>query len=600
MTVPAALSRPGPVALGFLAAGVMGALLAYGPHLGNGYTLDDHPQIEHNPLLEPGSSWLRPFRQDVWEHAREDLGRHIAYYRPMHHVIYKVVATLGGVHAASFHVASLLLHLTAGFWGYALLRRFGIPESRAALAGALFLVHGAGGEAVYSAAVMSDQVLLILLLASLGVSRAIDRSRGGIAVGWGAALLGLVAAALFTKETAVVLAAILTIYAIVIGLRRSAWIAIAAVWILTLGYLGSRGTAGADLNEELVRSGLDAGAGFLFYLRMLVAPHPLTPVHPVSTSPLMGGLGLALGGVLVAALVVLRRDRRALFLGSWALLPLLPPLLLFFLDRRVSTGILVAERYLYLSLLPGCVLLALAIGRILRGATWGLIGVGLGLVVAHAVAVGEYGSAWRNDEAYYSRALRHHPESGFALHGLGQLKLEQGEFREAESLIRRAIEVQPQVAQYHLNLGIVLAAQSRLQESIEAFREGLRLEPGIASAHTRLADALRQAGRLAEAEPHYREAARLAPRDSGALLNHGTALYVLGRRTEAVESWEQSLEAGGESAQLRFNLGMAYRELGRPEESERHLRRFVAVAPPSLAPQRQTAQGWLADSAPSR
>jgi protein O-GlcNAc transferase len=116
-------------------------------------------------------------------------------------------------------------------------------------------------------------------------------------------------------------------------------------------------------------------------------------------------------------------------------------------------------------------------------------------------------------------ALALDPDNAEALHLLGILAYQAGNYQVAAAFIGKAIARNPHVPDFHSNLGLVRRWLGDLDGAILSFREALRLQPsapaqpvsGFAVAHNNLGNALRDKGELPEAAECYREALRLAP-----------------------------------------------------------------------------------------
>ena len=108
-------------------------------------------------------------------------------------------------------------------------------------------------------------------------------------------------------------------------------------------------------------------------------------------------------------------------------------------------------------------------------------------------------------------ALALDPENAEALHLLGILAYQAGNYHAAAAFVGKAIARNPHVPDFHSNLGLVRRWLGDLDGAIRSFREALRLQPSASVAHNNLGNALRDKGELPEAAECYREALRLAP-----------------------------------------------------------------------------------------
>jgi tetratricopeptide (TPR) repeat protein len=80
-------------------------------------------------------------------------------------------------------------------------------------------------------------------------------------------------------------------------------------------------------------------------------------------------------------------------------------------------------------------------------------------------------------EELYRQILEEHPDHPDALHLLGVLAYQIGDYDVAEDLIRHAIDSDHAIADYHNNLGEVLRVTGRLDEARQHYQQALSLDP---------------------------------------------------------------------------------------------------------------------------
>ena len=88
------------------------------------------------------------------------------------------------------------------------------------------------------------------------------------------------------------------------------------------------------------------------------------------------------------------------------------------------------------------------------------------------------------------RVLQIAPDNSEALHLLGLLHGECGNYGLAATLLRRAVALDPGEASYHYNLGNVLVASGQVEQGIASLRHALELRPDYHRAHSGLYVAL--------------------------------------------------------------------------------------------------------------
>jgi tetratricopeptide (TPR) repeat protein len=114
-------------------------------------------------------------------------------------------------------------------------------------------------------------------------------------------------------------------------------------------------------------------------------------------------------------------------------------------------------------------------------------------------------------EAACRRVLAIVPTHGDALHMLGALHGERGQYAPAADFFRKATDVDSQAVHYWLSLGMALYRLGRLDDAAATLRKAVALRPDMAQAHFGLSVVLKDAGRTAEADQYIRNALVLNP-----------------------------------------------------------------------------------------
>ena len=130
----------------------------------------------------------------------------------------------------------------------------------------------------------------------------------------------------------------------------------------------------------------------------------------------------------------------------------------------------------------------------------------------------------REAAGLYQQILQSEPTHADALHLLGVVCQQTGQYERAIDLIGRAIAVQPAQSIFHYNLGEAFRTSGKPIEAIEAYRQALRVNPKDFQACNNLAGLLRSQGRADEAIVAYRHAIQLQPASAAI---HSNLLYTL-------------------------------------------------------------------------
>ncbi|MEJ0045347.1 MAG: tetratricopeptide repeat protein [Rhodospirillales bacterium] len=207
----------------------------------------------------------------------------------------------------------------------------------------------------------------------------------------------------------------------------------------------------------------------------------------------------------------------------------------------------------------------------------------LGLVLAQS---GNYQGAVE----LFKQAIRAAPAAftyynslGNALHALGQLDA-------AAVNLRQAVKLSPDYAEAQLNLGNVLQDQGQLADAVASYRLALAAQPEYAAAHINLGNALQDQGLLKDAAASYGRALKIDPGYAAAHGNLGNVLCDLGQFDAAVASYRAALALAPDLAEIRSSLlfTMAYRGSATPQEYLREARQWELGSVP--APAREAAR----------
>jgi tetratricopeptide (TPR) repeat protein len=161
-------------------------------------------------------------------------------------------------------------------------------------------------------------------------------------------------------------------------------------------------------------------------------------------------------------------------------------------------------------------------------------------------------------EAGYRQVLSQQPDYPRALHLLGLVYYQAGQFDAALQCIGRAIALDNDVADYHLNHGVVFDRLDRLPQAIVSYRRALALNPQLPEAYANLGSVLRKTGNLPEAAVACRRALELRPDYVEAHLNLGNVLQDQGEVDSAIAEFERVIHLRPDSAEAYHNLGNAH------------------------------------------
>jgi len=515
-------------------------------------------------------------------------------YRPLTTFSYLLnYAVFGnGPHPAGYHWVNLVVHQINVALVYALaVATLGETAPAGALA-AIWGLHPLLTESVTNIVGRAD------LLAAFGVlAGLLCHVRGASAAGrrklaWWAGVAAAQAVGLFSKESAVVLPAVMLLYDLT-WFDRAAWRARApaygALALPFAAFFYLRGQIHPHMlitfaENPLVRAGfwtarLTAVKVMGKLLWLFVWPARLSADYSFNAVPLFGwrlwnredakalvALAVLLSAAILALLPAFRRRRAArpmIFLLVFFFVAALPTSNLIIL-----IGSIMAERFLYLPSvgLAGFVVAAIyALGQRLplrRPATARVAWAALGAVcLAFAARTYARNLDWKDELSLWTSAVDVCPESAKAHYNLGKtLEPLPGRLPDAIAEYRAALRIDPADGEAHNNLGNALARiPGRLPEAIAEYQAALRLEPDRAQPHNNLGNILAGIpGRLPEAIAEYQAALRIEPGNAEVHYNLANALLRLpGRAPEAIAEYRAALRIDPDHADAHTNLGNA-------------------------------------------
>jgi protein O-mannosyl-transferase len=523
-------------------------LAAYGQSLTYDFVYEDRRSVLHNAMIESWSKVPLYFTSDL---SREHGSN---FYRPVTSIYGRVMNSLVGASAVGWHAGSVLLHLLCVLLVFSLARQLLQSRATAFFAAALYAVHPTHVEAVTWISAAGDPLMTVFVLAA---AVAFLHWRAGRAPAWLAVSLVAGAAAVLTKDGAVVLPALLSAFALLPAAARG-WraqlAALAAFWAEAFAFLQVRGhilhgfshPLSSATNAEMVLSWPGAIA---FYVRDMFFPVGMTPFYPFdfvhsTNSPEFLWPLFAVVVMAVACAWLLRKTacwRFYLVCLAWIAIPLAPAMYLkLFLQYQI-----VHDRYLYISTVGLC-LAAAAATLSLASRAESLAGVRLRgpiailLVGISAAATIGYESWWQSDLSLYKRILSITPNNMAALVDLSVVYMEHKQYDPAIRILDRALQQEPNNADANFERGRAAWETGDNAIAKRCFERSAILAPDV-KRWLFLASVKLYVGKLKEGELAARQALAMEPTEPDAHLALGTALLDEGNKTAAISEFEEEL-----------------------------------------------------------
>lgn len=182
-------------------------------------------------------------------------------------------------------------------------------------------------------------------------------------------------------------------------------------------------------------------------------------------------------------------------------------------------------------------------------------------------------------ESYYRQVLSIDSQQADALHLLGVLSGQRGDFVTAVEMIGRAITARPGDPAFHNNLGETYRRAGKSAEAIQSYRQALICNSSFYDAHINLGCLLLGEHRPIEALPHLQQAVRIAPHDPLAHFNLGSALVDLKRWEEAEGHFQYALQMRPNFAEAYYGLGNVLRSRKQYTAAAESFSRALHLAP---------------------
>jgi tetratricopeptide (TPR) repeat protein len=167
----------------------------------------------------------------------------------------------------------------------------------------------------------------------------------------------------------------------------------------------------------------------------------------------------------------------------------------------------------------------------------------------------------------YRHILGVDPRQPEALHLLGVLAYEIGQYQTAIDFMQQSIALKGNFSTFHCNLAEAYRAQGKSTEAAACYRRALALQPNHADVHDKLGDVLREQNNLEQAIVSYRQAIAAQPSHFKAHYSLGAALKDQGNSTAAIDCFRLAIKFKPDFAEAHNNLGFLLFEQGKATEA---------------------------------
>jgi len=558
---------------------VLATALAHSTALDGDFVFDDFRFVPENPAIRDLGNLPGFFTDAATMTATPGTTGWNDIYRPLRTLAFAIDWKMFGPNATGYRVVSLIWHLVAVALAWLLLRRL-LGDYRAATIGAgLFALHPIQAQSVSWISSRGDLMAAVFLLGAALLLLRERPTRRGLAGG-----IVLYTCALFSKENAIALLAIVPIHDRLFSEAKPRWRLYGVLALVTVLFLVARMQVAVGQIPFEAALWLDAGSALIVTIGSLLFPAGL----PAYTGHIFGdGLGVATGGLVLAAAAALavylfregRRWPHLAFAVLWFAACLAP------VSGLLPLKSLAESRFAYLPALGFGMLLALLVRNVpRRGRDLGFVTLALlGLWTARESRM------WRDDFALWETAIARESRvrgeaTPFALLSLGIAHAEVGDHEAAITTFRRSIaagESGTALAQ----LGLQLLETGRKDEAVAAASRGVVVDPNSLAARDLFGRILYATGHAPGAIEQFSAAVAIAPAQAHLRHRLGQALLASRRLPEAVTQLGEAVRLAPEFALAYVDLGKAHLGLRQLDAAERAFRRAADLRPGAPAPQ---------------
>ncbi|MCC6503610.1 MAG: tetratricopeptide repeat protein [Deltaproteobacteria bacterium] len=536
-----------------------------------GFLRDDFPVITENPWITSPSYIPEIFSSSLWGFYKGDfITGESNYYRPVMHLLLMGSYALFKASPAGYHAVNLLFHVLNAFLVFfiasALLnakekgaqsRSYLLPFSAALF----FSLHPASAEPVVWIAAIGELSFTLFFMAAFYLF--VLNGQGSSSLLY-ALSIAIYIVALFSKETATVLAPLFFFYGLMEGrplvqaLKRGApYLAAAFVFVFI------RSSIVGPLNAEHAMGGFQYLLSVVTlsaqYVEKLVFPFGIKLYYPFHASSSFSDIVTRELGVLVVAAAAVAvwvwkssMRRTVLFFLLWIAMALAPPILMV---KYIQGEWVFASRYLYFSTAGFSMLLAFGLRRVSeKGASVLLLVVAL---LPFAFESARAKGFWIDEFSFWKKAASDAPMSPTTHASLGVVYAEKKMYAEAIREYEATIKIAPDSAGVYSNLGVVYYKTKETDKAILMFEKAVALSKDASRAgalHARLGAMYLEKGLPEKAVLHLEQAVAAGQGDASLYNFLGVALAGSGQYQRAYAAFSEALKIDPQNAMAKKNL----------------------------------------------
>jgi len=566
---------------------VIFCIILFANTLGNSFIWDDRDLIVKNDYIKSPKNIPQLFSVQYWRRpAVETSGQ----YRPIRDLSFVLDYSLWGTNPSGFHYTNLVLHIINVLLVFYLVLMLtgaagGVARPGIAfIAALLFAAHPIHTESIVWIKNRQDLLASMFLLSSFLLFA--RRKTGSDPVFL--KKLGLTqfffVLALFSKEIAICLPAVLVLYALVFLKKKD----IKKAVVLTVPFfvmsglflafkvfvLGGLVSAEHDVRLEVYTHALVILKTIGYYLWLLAFPFNLTAERifavPNSFFDPSVFYSILATGLCVFFAIRYRRARIFSFAIGWVLLTLLPASNIIFISGRP-----IAEQRLYIPSLGFCLLIAMAAYQLVIPAKAGIqrwrIGVPVLILIFYSATTIARNLDWRDPLEFWTKTLKSAPHSARPYNNLGTEYSARGEYGKAMQLYKKAISLDVRHVNSYYNIAHIYRDKGEYDKAIEFYKKTIELNPEYKKAYYNLAWQYTKVG--------DRDSAITTCPEADLYYNLANTYVGSGDYPQAIELYKIAIEISPQHLDAYNNLGNVYSDMGKYAKALKYYNRAIKITP---------------------
>lgn len=563
----------------------------------------------HNRLFWDDDDWIvnNAYVHD-FSHVKEIFTKNILsgfglnsnYYRPLLLLSFAFNYVINGVTPFGYHLLSNGFHIANGILIFLLLLYAFKRKLPAFLAALLFLIHPLQTEAVTYVSGRGDPMSVFFMLLALWLF--IKTVGNQTFRKWICLALSLVSMilAILSRETAVLLPALLMVFYIAFLSDEKFWKSVGKSFIRSLPYWGITIIYGIlrltvlnfkntlnfysqanEYTQHLSYRLYTFGHALFEYFKLIFAPLNLHMERnlPVNTSFFQWPVwlvGLAVLGLLVLLWVLYKKRRPVpahnpnfkvwFFAWAWFFVSMAP------VSGIVPINALMYEHWLYLPLIGLFALAGFYLDKLFSYAKSKSVALFYALAVIlavyfcfFAVVSIQRNILWGKPVEFYNDILKYDPTSVRILNNLGNTYSAEGDLKNAADAYQKAI-LSPDgsnFAQPYYNLGNVYRDMGNTGKATEEYKNAIKIDPNFPFAYQNLAVIYANQGDLNNAALMLEKVKELKPSELAVYYNLGLVYMAQNKKDLAAENFNIALKLSANNPQITAEIKTILEKLGK-------------------------------------